>query len=511
MAAHEVASTRAPQPTSDAARIAVLDAIRRLGRPLTLGDVVTETGLAPHVAEPILATLVREYTCDLDVDDAGNLHYRFDAALSAREDIVAADASRRRKAAFKRGLMAFFKLWTVAMVIVYFFVYVTILLAVILGATRGRGERGSSVGRIFGAVLRGFLGGPWGYGGYGMWSSSRARRRHLVEVERRLASGEDPYRLAAAGALEKPSLAERTWFHLFGADGLAQTPLAREKELLTYLRAKRGFLTNADIIALLGVTWEEADRIGTRLVATYDGELDLTDAGVAIYRFANLAPSVATEIAAEAPSLGYLWQNRAREQNLRDHPTWSMPILNVFNILFAVGIGALLVPNMPDAGFWTSFWLVWFPLAFSLIFLLLGVRRAVGDALSRGARERENKRIAIFHHLFTTRRPVRLPGDERAITAAGFGSWPTAALVGDLEGIATELRGTCDPRGGSVELRVDALWAELAEVERLRASAASTTRVGRTVFSTRDPRPDGGAGDAEADALAAEIAALDDA
>lgn len=510
MSVHDVASARAPQLTSDAARLAVLDAIRRLGRPLTLGDVVGETGLAPHVAEPILSALVREYACDLDVDEAGELHYRFDPALSAREDIVAADASRRRKAAFKRGLTAFFKAWTVAMVIVYFVVYVTLIVAAVTAATRGRNERGGgSLGRLFGAILRGFLWGPWGYGGYGTWSSSRTRRRWTVEVDRRLADGEDPYRLTTDAPLEKPSLAERTWFHLFGADGLAQTPLAREKELLTYLRAKRGFLTNADIIALLGVTWEEADRIGTRLVATYDGELDLTDAGVAIYRFPNLVPAVPTEIASEAPSLGYLWQNRAREQNLRDHPTHAMPILNVLNIVFAVGIAAVLIPNMQGAGFWTRFWLTWLPLAFSFIFLFLGVRRAVRDAASRRERERQNKRIAIFHHLFTTRRPVRLPGDAHAIAAAGFGSWPADALAADLEAIAVELKGTCEGRGGAVELRVDDLWAELAEVERLRASAASTQRVGRTVFSTRVPSPDGGAGSVASDALAAEIAALE--
>jgi hypothetical protein len=509
----DVASARAALPSADAARLLVLDAVARLAArgPLTLGDVVSGTGLAPHAAEPILSRLVREYACDLDVREDGTLVYRFDPALSAREDVVAADAARRRKAAVKRWLISFFKAWTVAMVIVYFVIYAIIVLSALMAASRGRNSNSngssssSSLGRGLVLVLRAFLSAPWGYGGYGSWHGQRARRTFAREVERRLAAGEDPYHLGDEAIGDKPSLAERTWFHLFGAAGLAPNPLAREKELLTYLRAKRGLLTNADIIALLGVTWQEADRIGTRLVATYDGEMDLTDSGVAVYRFPNLAPAVAPEISQEAPSLGYLWQVRAREQRLRDHPTYAMPVLNVVNIVLGVGISAVMLPNLQGAGFWTHFWLSWFPLAFSFLFLLLGVRRAARDAFDRPRRERADKRIAIFRRLFTTRRPVVLPRDAAAIAEAGFGSWGAAELEADLAEIAGELGGKLETTSGGVALRVDPLWAELAEAERLRAAmTTSATPVGRTVFSTRE-----GHTSAEADALSDAIAALE--
>ena len=186
--------------------------------------------------------MVRDYTSDIDVDDVGNLVYRFPEGLAAREDIVKADAARRRKAAFKQGLIAFFKAWTVAMVIVYFVIYVVLLIAFLVALASANKDRKSSSSSSsrgpFGGGGFGWwsMGSPWGYGGYGSWSSGRDRRRWNRDVEDQLRKGQDPYRLDKSEAPKKPSLAERRWFHLFGTEGIKRNPLEQEKELLTYIR-----------------------------------------------------------------------------------------------------------------------------------------------------------------------------------------------------------------------------------------------------------------------------------
>ncbi len=474
--------------TEDASRLRILDAIKELAKaPFTVQDVVARTGLPPYEVESGLAKVVRDYTSDIDVDEHGNLVYRFPEGLAAREDIVKADASRRRKAAFKKGLIAFFKAWTVAMVIVYFVIYVVLLIAFIAAISSKRDSNSSSSRRSspWGGGGGWFMtwGSPWGYGGYGSWSSRRDQRRWNRDVEDKLRKGQDPYRMDKTEPPKKPSLAERTWFHLFGTDGIKRNPLEQEKELLTYIRAKRGFITNADIIALLGVTYDEADTIGTRLVATYEGEMDLTDDAIAIYRFPNLMLTGAPEVAEQPAQLGYLWQVRQKEQILRDNPAKVVPILNVVNIILGILTATVIMPYFGWTGAGAYIGLVVLPLLFSFTFLFLGIRRKARDMARAKDYQRDSMRIAIFQLLFNRRTAVRIPGDERNIAGVGLGSWNSNELKAVLPGIAEDLRGELNDAG--TELRAPRLMAELAAVTKARLTV-STARVGRTVFTTRD-------------------------
>jgi len=505
--------------SEDTNRIRILDAVKELAKaPFTVQDVVTRTGLPPYEVESGLAKVVRDYTSDIDVDEVGNLVYRFPEGLVSRPDIVKADAARRRKAAFKQGLIAFFKAWTVAMVIVYFVIYVVLLIAFLVAlASANKDRKSSSSSRGWGSGGGGFgwwtMGSPWGYGGYGSWSSGRARRRWNRDVEDKLSKGDDPYRMDKTEAPKKPSLSERTWFHLFGTDGIKRNPLEQEKELLTYIRAKKGFITNADIVALLGVTYDEADAIGTRLVATYDGEMDLTDDAIAIYRFPNLMLTGAPEVAQQSPQLGYLWQVRQKEHVLRTNPSRIVPTLNIINIVLAFVTVGVIMPFFGWDGWGTRIGLVFFPLLFSLTFLFLGIRRKLRDSAHAAEYKRDSIRIAIFQLLFNRKTAVRIPGDERNLAAVGFGQWSTGEVQAVLPGIAEELRGELND--AATELRVPRIWDEINTVQRLRAKAVSTAKVGRTVFSTRDDigaSPIGDvapAGGAPKDGLSKEIAELE--
>jgi len=496
--------------SEDANRLRILDAVKELAKaPFTVQDVVARTGLPPYEVESGLAKVVRDYTSDIDVDEAGNLVYRFPEGLAAREDIVKADAARRRKAAFKQGLIAFFKAWTVAMVIVYFVIYVVLLVAFLVALSSANKDRrsssssSSSRGPFGGGFGLWTLGSPWGYGGYGSWSSRRDRRRWNRDVEDQLNKGQDPYRMDKSEAPKKPSLAERTWFHLFGTEGIKRNPLEQEKELLTYIRAKKGFITNADIIALLGVTYDQADAIGTRLVATYEGEMDLTDEAIAIYRFPNLMLTGAPEVALQAPQLGYLWQVRQKEQALRSSPSNVVPILNIVNIVLAFVTLGVIMPFFGWEGWGTRIGLVFFPLLFSLTFLVLGMRRKLRDVANASQYKKDSMRIAIFQLLFTRKTAVRLPGDERALSAAGLGQWNAGELRNMLPSIAEELRGEVDDSG--TQLSVPRIWDEMAAVQKVRAQTTSTAKVGRTVFSTRE-----GVGDAVGDVAPSGAAPKDD-
>lgn len=482
----------APQMSDDATRLRVLDAIRDLKGPFTLPDLCARSGLPPHLAEPALSKLVAEYRSDLDVDERGTLIYRFDPALAAREDIVKADRGRRRKEAFKRGLIAFFKAWTVAMVIIYFIIYVILLIMMLAALAKASGDNNKRSSRRSGGGSLWNWGGLWGSGGYGGWGSARnrrAERRWNRETERRINEGDDPYTTKDV-EVPKPSLTQRTWYHLFGAKGIERNPLEAEKELLTYLRAKKGLITNADIVALLGVTYDEADAIGTRLVATYGGEMDLTytsdNEPVAIYRFPNLMITGAPEVAIQPARLGYLWHVRKQEQALRDNPSRVVPTLNIVNMVLAVVILVFGFPILEIGGAGAVIGLFVFPMTFSVIFLVLGMSRAAGERRGKSRYERDSIRIAMMQLLFLRRTPIVIPRDEPTMLAAGLGKWQPGRVQAVAADIAAELRGEVVPRGDGLELRAPRIVQELVTVDRLRAHASSAEPVGRTVFTTRE-------------------------
>ena len=53
----------------DRIRLRVLDAIRDLKGPFTVPDLDAKTGLPPHQAEAALASVVKDYHSDIDVDE----------------------------------------------------------------------------------------------------------------------------------------------------------------------------------------------------------------------------------------------------------------------------------------------------------------------------------------------------------------------------------------------------------------------------------------------------------
>ncbi|MCB9728960.1 MAG: hypothetical protein H6744_07485 [Deltaproteobacteria bacterium] len=483
---------------SDEARLAVLEAIRAAPGPFTQSDIVARTGLAPHDADRVLGRVVRDYESRLDVDEDGTLVYTFEPGLIARPDVVEADRKLRRRQALRRGAKAAFKAWTMLMVIVYAIIYALLFIAFMIAVTaqsqnsdsRRRGPR-IDIGRgmfwwyIFGRDGRGSR---WG------------RRRYGREIRERVGRGEDPYDMRSTPAEKaKPSLIERTWYFLFGSEAIDRTPLEIERELVTYVRAKKGLITNADIVALLGVPYDEADRIGTRLVATYDGEMDITDAGLPIYRFPDLMVSAREEVATGAPTLNYLWQHKAREHALRSNPTFLIPFLNAFNLGLCAFTALRILPMFGWTGALPWFFLVLFPGVFSVLFFLVAGRRKWRELRDKDRYERDNLRIAVYRLLFTRRRPVVIPGDERAIAEAGLGSFSPERIRALAGPIAEELRGEALADGPRVEIRAPRPLAELDAVERLRRGASPKQSVGKTVFSS------GGLAD-EIDALERELA-----
>lgn len=502
----------------DEARIRILDAVKAAGGTVTVADVVARSGVRPDDAERLLNKLVLEYESALDVDDDGQLLYRFDPALSAREDVLEADKKRRRRGALKEGAMRFFRAWTVVMVVLYTAIFAIFIVA--LAFRNGGGNISSSGGRGRGRHRRG---GGQGAGIMSVvlqilvsnvtWKWNRKLRRKLRDqISKRIDAGEDPFSWITREEDHKPSVIDRTWYWLFGSAAIESTPLELEKTLITYVRAKHGLITNADIMALTGYPYDRADAVGTRLCAAYGGDLDITEEGVPIYRFSNLMLSAHPEVAEQVPRTSYLWQSRRREHDLRQNPSKLIVGLNGFNLLMSV---VMYFSVLPTLGMTSTTAVVVFsvvPFVFSMIFFALGAIRSIRESAGRDEYERDNLRIAIYRLLFSRRRPVVIPGDEKAIGEAELGWWRDTVIIEQAEAIAGAIRGTVRVLpDGRTEISAPTMIEEISLVERLRSTqGAHLTPVGETVFSSADDSNDGPGANNElsSEALDAAIEAL---
>jgi hypothetical protein len=141
-----------PGPSSSA----VLGAIKKSRGRVTVGDVVSATGMPRAEAETTLRKLLETRRGHLEVGETGTLVYRFDPKLLKRDaEPLLSRMATRSWAAFREA----FKVWIVLMLVVYFVVFVVLLIAAFVASQSKGGDRSRVSG--FGT----FSGGPDGDGG----------------------------------------------------------------------------------------------------------------------------------------------------------------------------------------------------------------------------------------------------------------------------------------------------------------------------------------------------------
>ena len=158
-------------PTSEPGSRSVLKALRKAGGRVTIGDVVTETGVGRDEVEATLRSLLETRRGNLEVGETGTLVYRFDPKLIQRdaEPLFA----RLRQGAWK-GFTQLFKAWIVLMLLVYFVIFVALIIAALVASQSKGGGRSS---RRWGG-RHGGLGGFRGFWfWYFFWSPGWGRRR----------------------------------------------------------------------------------------------------------------------------------------------------------------------------------------------------------------------------------------------------------------------------------------------------------------------------------------------
>ncbi len=368
---------------------------------VTKADAVAMTGMPAAQAEPALTDLVKHYRSHVGVTDDGELIYQFDPTLERRDAVPWRERLGTLAASAWIGFQWIFKVWIAVTLVAYVVAFVAMMISMSL-ARRGDSNRRDGDG--FGLPFIWYL----------MMPDLAPRQRYGYGYGQ-------PRRMApSAGDGPKKRFYQVVFDFVFGPKPTLRDPRAADKRLIAFVQAQKGRVTASEMAALSGVSLARADEELTRLMAEYDGEVEVADDGTLIYAFddlrrQSLLSTSATQLDFERPEPDPALTGNTAGGNA------AVGGFAGFNVLAALTIGPAFVlkHGLGDTG---MFWLSLFPLLFSAVFLAIPTTRWLVERGRRSKRRRRRARKMLLKAAFQS-------------DAAGLDPRPLIAQVAKAQGI----------------------------------------------------------------------------
>jgi hypothetical protein len=460
--------------------------------PLTVADAAARTGLALRDAENGLKWLSSEYRGQLRVTSEGELVHLFPTGFSKPWE--GRDARRQVVKAVGHALAGAMRFVVRAWVAVVLVAYAAIFVALLIGMTVARQGNDSSSrrdGLPGGALAYAFLRvvgdalfwtfHPWspfavGYGGMG-WGAGAMPRR---------ARSDEP----------KVPLYERVNRFFFGPHATPEDPRENERLILAAIRAGKGRIGLADVMRVTGLPREKADPMMARLMLDYDGDVDVSEDGGIVYRFAAIRKT-ASDATEREPSPA--WTRSRPLPPLTGNPAganFAIAAINAFNLFMglwgiennmtlerAIHLFDKVPHHVVDTGMPIVLGVV--PLVFSALLFLLPLGRALLRPARAKAAVEEKGRLAVLHEVLDrvrVKQPVTDEGVAEAWKKATGEAPPGKRLDRELVALGGDV---AIEESGATKWRFADLETEAAAVEAEREVAAEDeARLGAVVYAT---------------------------
>jgi hypothetical protein len=457
---------------------------------LTVADGAARGGLALRDAEAGLRWLAAERGGHLAATESGELLYSFpDGLVQRREEgwlARAAKATGRVLAGVGRFVV---RAWVSIVMVSYAVIFLAVAIAI---AAR---SEDSDVGAVIGVVLRVIAESLyWTFHPFSpvYWSLEPGWARQPKK------KGLPFY--------------ERVNRFVFGPPPVVEDPRERERRVLGEIRRLSGRVGPGDLMRVTGMEREDAERELLRLLADYEGDVQVSDDGALVYAFKSLRLTSGQSVdAAPAP----VWQRRETLPALTGNGAGTnvgLAVLNGFNLTMgAVGVGmgltidrifelitharevAVLGAGAPPLGpaEGVPLLLGWIPLAFSTVMFAVPAFRALRRRRERQRVADENGRRALMRLVLAETNPVaELSPDvaRRAWAAAAGGDAGKADPTPRIEAAVRALGGEIDlDADGKLVYRFTTVAREHAALaaQRTRASL-DEAQPGAIVFSSNE-------------------------
>lgn len=475
----------------------VVQALRRLDGRATVADISAATGLERAEAESTLRRLLEDRRGHLEVGERGDLVYRFDKGLLSRDaESMWVRLKRGAWSVFKAG----FKVWIVGMLVVYTVVFVALLIAALFANRDGDGgEWGGGGDRRGGGGVRLPMGDFWLW--YWLWGPRWRGRPYYGEGYGN--------RQGVRDRKNGPPFYKKVFAFVFGPDEPTRSRADRDRELLRFIRARRGVVSATDLVQLTGVELAEAEEELGRLMAAHDGDVEVTDDGTLLYTFPELMVSAHGAVQEREPAPAWRRLEPARPVTGNSSGSNALIIaMNGFNLAAAATAPFFIFPRLGIGGTAAEIGLIWVPVAFSTVFFAVPGLRWLGVTRDNTRRALRNVRKTVLGLVSK----FSLSGDdaealpeavaERAVKDLASAKVPVAAgaVQSTLDRLVAEFDGEVDANAeGHPSFRFPGFRRTIAAAHRARgALALEGQSVGDIVYASDDDEATAGRRELEA-------------
>lgn len=256
--------------------------VKAKGR-LSPADASAETGYGIDDVKDAFSRLIELYESRVTMDsDTGALAIIFRYPLRKRGKKTFREVLNTAMAAAWKVFTAIYKAAIGVVLVFYTVAFVVLLIAILLG-TGSRDRDRNPVGDILGALFRAIFEGAR----FVAWTKA-------IEY----ASEPQGYRYKQYKPEENKfkKFIYSIYNFVFGPDRPKYDPLSDTKEAVAFIQKNNGRLSAGQIVALTGVTYEEAESRLAEYASKFKGDLNITEEGTVIAEFPRLLEKLNPEL-----------------------------------------------------------------------------------------------------------------------------------------------------------------------------------------------------------------------
>ena len=386
---------------------------------LTLTEAASLTGLSVDDAREALDALLTKYVCRLQVSEYGDLIYNFGDRLRRRGEKTWAERRKEIRTWLWQAFTIFYKAWIAVTLVVYFVVFIVLLIVAVVAASSGGSSRSSSNRSSrsshnrsssssfnLGPLLHMFL-------SIFQWRTitgtiDHARDQHGYRYRH---YQPEPSVLKK----HKKNFVAAVYDFVFGPPRVEIDPLQNEKEVAAYLQRNKGIILTAELSALAGWTFAQAETFLTDCIIRYQGATKIRETSdhVVLYgQFDTIIRGVGAEQEEPEDQIVYYWDEYEPEYEFSGNTSAHNALIiamNSFNLLLSVlvldgSFDELLYTQLPStlaSGSFIPLGLGWLPLVFSGLFFLIPAARFFRIRSLQRQQHEQNIRKRLFQTIFT--------------------------------------------------------------------------------------------------------------
>ncbi|MBT4288456.1 MAG: hypothetical protein HOD92_14100 [Deltaproteobacteria bacterium] len=370
----------------------VEQAIKKI-RKFTIQDIAGQTGFSTFETKIGVETLMKKYSCQMQVTDQGELIYDFGSLVRRGNKTLKEQLDEIGKLLWK-GFTYFFKVWIMLMLVGYFAAFVVLLLAIAIGSMfAGDRDEGVSLDSgIFTLILRVLA-------EFFFWKTitgnlTYRHDRHGYRYRQYEPSTSKLFKSKKKSKKKKFIIS--VFDYVFGPHRAEIHPFENQREVATYIRENKGIITIEEVRALAGWKDDKAGEFFTEMISSFDGEIKVSEQGVIYGEFTEFMSGKHSE---KSTDIVFFWDEFEPEYALNGNSTQSNMIItgmNLFVLLMSYGV----LNSQSGINVTGQFILGIIPFVYSCLFFLIPLIRSVTNSIFEKQRSINNIRKRLMKEIF---------------------------------------------------------------------------------------------------------------